>query len=161
MSDEAAPLISPPRGGGVLEILFLLIVFFLIVVSAYFVTRFVAGRASGRFKSRHMEVVDTLGLGADAQLLLVKAGAEFFLVSKSQKHISLVTKLENAPELTEANAVPAQGFAGGFRAVLEGKLSRAGILKEKGPPREAGGRDSDATRRGEPDCGEKGAGENG
>ena len=111
-------------GGGVFEILFILIVFFCILFLAYISTRFVAKRSSGRMKSRYIEIVDSLGVGADTQLLIVKAGGEFFLAAKSQKQISLLTKLAlTADELQDvANSAP--NFADSFRAVLEGKLAR-------------------------------------
>ena len=79
-----------------------------------------------------MEIIDTLAIGADAQLLVVKAGEEFFLVSKSQKQLSLLTKLELSLENTTDNGIHAPGFTESFRAVLEGKLSRARLLRDKG-----------------------------
>jgi len=113
---------SPSWGGGVFEILFILIVFICILFLAYIVTRFVANRAVGRLRSRHMEVVDTLAIGGDSQLMVVKIGGEYLLISKSQKLLTFLTKLELTPEeLEEAAAQPA-GFAENFRTVLEGKL---------------------------------------
>jgi len=109
-------------GGGFFEILFVLLVFVCILFLAYIVTRLVAKRASGRLKSRHIEVMDTLAIGADAQFLIIKIGDELFLTAKSQKQLTLLTKLEITPETLEENAARAPGFAGGFRAVLESKL---------------------------------------
>ena len=110
-------------GGGAVEIVFILIVFFCILLLAYAVTRFIAKRVAGRLKSRYLEVIDTLAVGADAQLLIVKAGEEIFLAAKSQKHISLLSKLDLDIEDTREGAGPAPGFAESFRTVLEGKLS--------------------------------------
>jgi flagellar biogenesis protein FliO len=122
-------LISSPWEGGFLEIVFLLVVFCCVLFLAYIITRQVAKRASGRMKSRYMEVVDTLAVGAEAQLFIVKAGDEFFLISKSQKHLSMLTKLDITPGVLNAAPGKAQGFAENFRAVLESKLSRANIIR--------------------------------
>ena len=80
--------------------------------------------------------MDALGIGADAQLMIVKVGGEVFLASKSQKQISLLTKLELTPEEIESGAVQPTGFADNFRTVLEGQLSRARPLwgKPSGAP---------------------------
>jgi flagellar protein FliO/FliZ len=127
MTEPAGPSGAAPAswGGGIFEIFFILIVFFCILFLAFVVTRFVAKRAGGRLRSRRMEVMDTLAIGADAQLLIIKAGAEYFLAAKSQKQLSLLTKLElsDADFAEEEERVP--GFAGGFRSILEGKLSRS------------------------------------
>ena len=131
LSDSPAAPATSYLGGGALEFIFILIVFFCILLAAYAVTRLVGRRAGGRMKSRLIEVVDTLGIGADAQLLVVKVGDELFLASKSQKNVALLTKLELTPGAAGAFADRAPGFAGGFRAVLEGKLSRARPLGEK------------------------------
>ncbi|MCL2058740.1 MAG: flagellar biosynthetic protein FliO [Oscillospiraceae bacterium] len=116
---------DPAWGGGIFEILFILIVFVCILFLAYVATRFIAKRASGRMKSRHIEIVDTLSVGADAQLLVVKVGGEVFLASKSQKQISLLTKLALTSLDIQESAAQTPGFADSFRTVLEGKLSRA------------------------------------
>jgi len=119
-------------GGGVFEILFILIVFICILFLAYFATRFVAGRASGRLKSRHIEIVDTLAAGVDAQFMIVRAGGELFLAAKSQKRLALLTKLEMTPAEAAAGAAGAPGFAESFRNILEGKLSRARPRQKEG-----------------------------
>jgi len=123
--NAAVAAVSPAWDGGVFEILFILIVFICILFLAYIVTRFIGKRSSGRLKSRYMEVVDTLGIGAETQLLIVKVGGELFLTSKNQKQISQLVKLEmTAGDLQEeTNRLP--GFAESFRSVLESKLSRA------------------------------------
>ena len=109
-------------GGSFFEIVFILIVFVCILFLAYIVTRFVAGRASGRLKSRHIEAVDTLSVGTDAQLMIIKVGEEYFLVSKSQKQFAFLTKLELTSGDVEEAAVQTTSFAGSFRSVLESKL---------------------------------------
>jgi len=128
-----APFVNPLRCAaagsvwdrGIFEILFIFIVFFCILFLAYFVTRFVAKRAAGRLKSRYIEVVDSLAVGADAQILIIKAGEELFLAAKSQKQITLLTKLALSPSDVQDAAPQSAGFAENFRSVLEGKLGRA------------------------------------
>lgn len=127
-----AGILQAPGDGGALEIFFILIVFFGILLMAYYFTRFMAKRSAGRMKSRYMEVVDIIGIGAESQILLIKAGGEFFLISKTQKQLALLTKLEMKPEDLQEDAAKAPfGLADGFRAVLEGKLGRANAKTRK------------------------------
>ena len=128
---DAASSASSVWGGGIFEILFILIVFVCILFLAYVVTRFIAKRSSGRLKSRHMEVVDSLAVGADSQLLIIKAGDEYFLTSKTQKQIVMLAKLALTAEDTQDSAVRSTGFADSFRSVLESKLSRAKPQRDK------------------------------
>ena len=129
--------------GGVFEILFILIIFICILFLAYVVTRFVAGRASARYKSRHIEVLDTLSIGADAQLVIFKIGGEFFLASKSQKQFSVFSKLDLAAADFDETAAQTAGFAESFRSVLESKL---GLPLQKRPP-QSGRRPADVKFR--------------
>ena len=121
----AAGLMTSPLSGGVFEFFFILIVFVCILLLTYFVTKFAARRASGRLKSKYIEVVDTLSLGPDARLLILKVGDELFLASKSQKQLALLTKLEMAPGDVQEDAAHAHGFAESLRSVLESKLGLA------------------------------------
>ena len=97
-----------------------------VVLLAYFATRLTARRASQRLKSRCMEVVDTLGVAPDAQIVLVRAGGEYFLLAKAQKQLTFLAKLEAEPEGARAEAAKPFGFAGGFRAALESGLAKVG-----------------------------------
>jgi flagellar protein FliO/FliZ len=124
--------LSTAPGGGILEFLFLLIVFFGIILLAYFATRFIARRASGRMKSRYMEILDNIGIGTDSQLLIVKAGGEYFLVAKSQKQLSLLTKLDISPESIRVDAVMPGSFTDSLRAALGGKFSHFDAARLKG-----------------------------
>ena len=112
--------------GGAFEILFFIIVFFCILALAYLAAKFVGKRASGRMRGRLLEIVDTLAVGADAQILVVKAGSELFLVSRSAKQISFLTKLDLKPdEIAENEAAAPLSFTESFKAVLESRLSRS------------------------------------
>jgi len=124
---------SSAWGGGIFEILFLLLVFVCILFLAYVVTRFFASRSVGRMKSRHIEIVDTLAIGADAQIMVIKAGDEYFLASKSQKQLSIFSKLELTPDDVREAAAQTGGFAGGFRSILEGKLGLAQPRRQTRP----------------------------
>ena len=142
MRFNAAVLAALPPGGGALEILSLICVFIFIVFLAYAVTRFAAKRASGRLKGRHMEVVDTLAVGVDAQLLLVKAGECYFLLCKSQKQLTLLTKVDGPILSQPEGAEREQSFAESLKAVFEGKLNPVRLLRKD---YEANGRDPSST----------------
>ena len=115
--------------GGVLEIFFFLFMFAAILFLAYITTRIVAKKSGIRAKSKYMEVVDRLDFGADKQLFILRAGDEFFLVSKTSKGIDMLTKvaLDYSGAYAEAQATP-DGEKMDFRALLEKHL-KFGMVK--------------------------------
>ena len=115
-------------GGGFFEILFFLIIFAVILFLAYVTTRIVAKKSGIRAKSKYMEVVDRLDFGSDKQLFILRAGDEYFLLSKSSKNLDVLTKINiNEPD---ADIDPNQtGEKTDFKSMLE-KHINFGIIKK-------------------------------
>jgi len=74
-----------------LKMIYILIVFFIVLGISYYFSRFIGRRASG--KNRFMKLIETLSLGNDKHLHIIKVCNEYYLISSSQKGICLVDKL--------------------------------------------------------------------
>ncbi|MDR1440666.1 MAG: flagellar biosynthetic protein FliO [Clostridiales bacterium] len=118
------------------DILLFAIVFCCILFLAYIVSKLVGKRAQQHGRSRHIEVVDSLFVGADAQLVIVRAADEYFLISKSAKRLEMLAKLDIAAEEAAAlaGAEAGAGFAESFKSLLEKKLSMAARRQGGGAP---------------------------
>jgi flagellar biogenesis protein FliO len=115
----AVPAMAVMAGGsGPLDIIAFAVIFVAILLMAYGASKLVGKRAAARMKSRHMEVVDSLSLGQDAHVYLLKAAGELFLVAKSAKSLSMLTKLKPA-DGAGADGAGAAGAADGAGAAGE------------------------------------------
>ena len=98
-------------------------VFACILFLVYITTRFVAKKTGAGYKGRHIEVVEAVSVAADKQLLLVRAGGQFFLIAKTSKGLEILSELE-----LEADAAPEAADAGaegtGFKGVFDKYLKR-------------------------------------
>lgn len=71
----------------------LLIMFFALLFLAYIATKFVAGRAGKVMRGKYISVIETVGIGLDKQLHLIKAGNEYILIASAGKSIEFLTVL--------------------------------------------------------------------
>lgn len=82
--------------------LFYLILFAAILFLAYVSTKLLGAKAVRGMRGRHLKVVDSIVLGFDRQIYLIKAGEQFLLVSSSNKSIKFMTLLDSSQvRLTE------------------------------------------------------------
>ena len=115
-------------GGGVFEILFFLFIFAAILFLAYITTKVMAKKSGIRAKSKYMEIVDKLDFGPDKQLYILRAGDEYYLISKSSKNVDFLTKVDITFDDDENDA----NLSGGkldFKSLLE-KHVNFGIMKK-------------------------------
>lgn len=76
---------------------FLLIVGFVAVLfGAYFVTRFVASRASYSRGSRYITIRDKVLVGNDRSICLVQVGKRFFLTGITSHHIECIGEIDES-----------------------------------------------------------------
>ncbi|HHV98993.1 MAG TPA: flagellar biosynthetic protein FliO [Clostridiaceae bacterium] len=86
------------NGGSVLiEGLLFILAFGAILFLAYITTRLVAGKATRAMKGQYIEIVETVNLGMDKKIHLVKVDKQFILIATSGKNIEFLTNvtLEN------------------------------------------------------------------
>ncbi len=77
-----------------LQLMLFLAVFAVIIILALCTTRFIAARAGKIMKGRHLKIIESISLGTDKKLHLLKAGESFFLISSCGKKIELVSEIE-------------------------------------------------------------------
>lgn len=76
---------------GILKLIYLIIIFLIILGASYYLSKFIAKKNS--VKNKHMKIVETLSLGYDKNIHIIKIGETFFLVSSTQKGINLLDRL--------------------------------------------------------------------
>lgn len=75
----------------ILKLIYLIIIFLIILGASYYLSKFIAKKNS--VKNKHMKIVETLSLGYDKNIHIIKIGETFFLVSSTQKEINLLDRL--------------------------------------------------------------------
>jgi len=101
-----------------LEGLLYIIVFSCILFLAYVTTRFVAGRSIKAMKGKYMNVVETISLGMDKRLHLVKVGEQYILISTSGKSVEFIKEVR-LKDFEETAAEPAPSGSFDFKSFFE------------------------------------------
>lgn len=92
---EAAGAIAQAGGIiGFLKAIYYIIMFVLILAAAYYATRFLAKKGMAQGRTRTMKLIESMPLGADRSLHIVKVGAQYFLIGSATKNIFLIKELE-------------------------------------------------------------------
>ncbi len=76
------------------EVILFLLGFGAILFLTYVTTRYLAGKSGKAMKGKHLSIVETISLGADKRIHLVKAGEKHILISSTSKSIEYLTELE-------------------------------------------------------------------
>lgn len=71
----------------------LLIAFILILVASYYVTRWYAQSGFVHRQNHNMEIVDTLSMGPNRQICIVRIGQKYIAVSVCKDHIRFLTEV--------------------------------------------------------------------
>ena len=119
-----------------LDYLGILIVFCAILFLAWLTTRLIGKRYAGSTATKRMRVVETLPLGADRSLLLVRVGQKHYLLASGRSRTDFMAEVDPGPEpepATEAATVD-------FRNILE-RYSGLGRREDPAQPLEAAGGD--------------------
>lgn len=93
----------------IFKIFTLLIIFASVLFLAYVSTKYIGQKASMAMRGKFVRIVETLNLGVDKRIYLIKAGNKFFLMASSGKNLQFLTEVEiedtdNAADNTDENA---------------------------------------------------------
>lgn len=83
-------------GSTIYGILYFLFMSAVILGAAYYVTRFLAGRGLKQASNKNLKVIESISLGLDKSLLLVKVGEQYLLLGSTQRNITMLSEI--APE---------------------------------------------------------------
>lgn len=72
----------------------MLIVFGAILFLAFMTTKLLGKRLSGASKSKTMKVIETLPIGLDRCLYLIRVGSKHYLFAASRKNMEMVSEIE-------------------------------------------------------------------
>lgn len=93
-----------------------------ILFLTYVTTRYVAGRSNKAMKGKHINVIETVSLGMDKRIHLVKAGGQYVLIattSKSVEFLSAVSIPEEDDGEVEAAGIPNLQNVFDFKSLFE------------------------------------------
>lgn len=88
--------------GTLLSILGIFLIFGSVLFLAYSGTKFFGAKAGMMMKGKNISIVETIGIGIDKQLHLVKVGEKYILLSTAGKNIQMLTEVK-PEELGEMN----------------------------------------------------------
>lgn len=81
-------------GSTMYGILYFVFMSAVILGAAYFVTRFLASKGFKQVNNKNLKIVETINLGIDKSLLLVKVGEQYLLLGSMQKRITMLAEIE-------------------------------------------------------------------
>ena len=76
-----------------LQIILFLLGFGSILFLTYVTTRYIAGKSNKAMKGRNIQIVETVSLGLDKRIHLVKAGNQYILISSTSKNIEFLSNV--------------------------------------------------------------------
>lgn len=120
MNDSAA--------GRVFTVIFTLVIFIVILYLAYLTTKYIGKRysAGGSAGGKNLKILDSMHLGQDKLLMIVKAGEKAVLMGVSKDHMEYICDVDESQlkfEETGTSGVPASSeFVQAFKTVLEEKF---------------------------------------
>lgn len=110
----------------------LLIAFILILVASYYVTKWYARSGFVRRQNHNMEIVDTLPMGPNRQICIIRVGQKYIAVSVCKDQIRFLTEVPkdelDFPPKTEAET---RSFQEIFREMARQRFTSDDHRKEK------------------------------
>ncbi len=119
----------------IVSFILFLMVFAAITFLAFVAAKYAGIRAGRAMRGKYMQIVDSISLGMDKRLLLVKAADQFFLIASSGKSLNFLAEVkieEFVGETENDTAAPAFDFRAFFEKYLKNiKLPGNTAVSEK------------------------------
>lgn len=74
--------------------LFIILIMVAVMVGAYFTTKFLSGKAGRMLKSKHIQIIDRVGLAKDKALFLTKVGSRCFFIGVTNQTINTISEIK-------------------------------------------------------------------
>jgi flagellar protein FliO/FliZ len=78
----------------IFQIIVFIIVFMCVIFIAYISTKFIGKKTLKTMKSKNMQIVDSISIGMDKILYLIKAGNKCFVISVCGKSVTFLTNVD-------------------------------------------------------------------
>ncbi len=85
-------------------ILYFLFMSAVILAAAYYATKYLARKGLNPAHNKNLKIVETVPLGIDKSLLLVKVGEQYLLLGSTQKGITMLTAVEQGKLTFSSNS---------------------------------------------------------
>ncbi len=72
-----------------------------ILTAAFFVTKYLSRKGFNRMGNKNLKIIETVSLGIDKSLVLVKAGGKHLLLGINQKNISMLAEIDEGKLIPE------------------------------------------------------------
>lgn len=103
-------------------ILGIILILYLAYISTKFIGKRYAVKSGG---SKKIKVLDSVSVGKEGSIMIVKAGGKVFLVGAASGGINLISELESGEFPEEETAAPVgMDFKTAFKSVLEKKMTK-------------------------------------
>lgn len=109
-----------------LKLISVLLVFVFVLAITYVVTRWMAGYQKTQMKSKNLQVIETISMGNNKMICLMKAGTEFLVVSvgKDEIHPLMTLTEDQLTDFSYLNDTGSLAMGESFHDIL-------GQLKDK------------------------------
>lgn len=71
----------------------IILAFIVVILILLFTTKYLTYKSRKMMKGNHMHIVESLGLGVNSRLLLVKVDKEFFILSATNKNVEFLARV--------------------------------------------------------------------
>lgn len=99
-------------GSTIYGILYFIFMSAVILGAAYFATRFLARKGLNSANNKNLKIVETVPLGIDKSLMLVKVGDQYLLLGSTQKGITMLTAVEKEKLILGSKSEAYNNFEG-------------------------------------------------
>jgi flagellar protein FliO/FliZ len=82
------------NGTTIYGILYFLFMTAVILVAAYYFIRYLSKKTFNNAANKNLRIIETVSIGIDKSLLLVKVGDQYFLFGSTQKSITLFSEMD-------------------------------------------------------------------
>lgn len=104
----------------VLTVILYLIGFCALLFLTYVTTRYIGGKQSRAMKGKNINILETVSLGMDKRIHLIKAGKQYVLVASTSKTIEFLTVVDLEDPAPEQEMIPKEeGSLFDFKSIFE------------------------------------------
>lgn len=101
-----------------------------VIFLSYIVTRYIGEKAKNAMRGKYISVVETLSLGMDKRIHLVKVGEQYILIASSGKNIQFLTEIDLSDYEDQKDSEETTAFS--FKSIFE-KYAQSLVEKKNQP----------------------------
>ena len=117
----------------VLSVIVVLVMFVGILYLAYLTTKFIGKRYSVKGKQfKNLSVLETVSIGPDRQLVVIKTAGKCLLIGSTPQNISLITELDEdkLSEIPDEQPTQTMSFYEALKQVTKEKMTKKNQTEE-------------------------------